>query len=390
METILRNDLTVEQICKGFVYNELEGRGLFGLNGQLIIQPEYQRNYIYADGRKDVAVIDSILKKYPIGIIYFNEREDGKYEILDGQQRITSIGRFVTGKFAINVESAKPLYFNSLNKEEQQLIKDTHLLVYVCKGEEREIKEWFRTINIAGVPLNEQELLNAIYSGPFISKAKEYFSNSNNTRKNIWADYIIGVLKRQDYLKTALEWAGYHYNISAEEYMSLHRNDDNSDELIKYFDEVINWVDSTFKYVGKEMRGLEWGRLYEAYHKNPYNVDELDVRVRELLADDFVTCKKGVFEYVLGGEQDKTLLNIRVFDERTKKSVYAKQTENAKEKRISNCPLCAVSDNANKARIWKIAEMDADHVTAWSKGGSTDASNCQLLCRTHNRAKGNK
>lgn len=390
METTLRTDFTIEQICKGFVYNELEGRGLFGLNGQLIIQPEYQRNYIYADGKKDVAVIDSILKKYPIGIIYFNEREDGKYEILDGQQRITSIGRFVTGKFAINNDCAKPQYFSALNSEERKLINETHLLVYICKGRESEIKEWFKTINIAGVPLNEQELLNAIYSGPFVTKAKEYFSNSSNTKTDIWSDYVNGTAKRQDFLKTALEWAGYHYNISAEEYMSLHRNDGDSDELIKYFDEVINWIDSTFKYVGKETRGLEWGRLYEAYHKNPYNVDELDTRVRELLADDFVTCKKGVFEYVLGGEQDKTLLNIRVFDERTKKSVYAKQTEIAKEKHISNCPLCAVGDNANKARLWKISEMDADHVTAWSKGGATDAANCQLLCRTHNRAKGNK
>lgn len=172
--------------------------------------------------------------------------------------------------------------------------------------------------------------------------------------------------------------------------MGQHRNDDNSDELESYFNEVINWVTSTFKEEDSFMKGLEWGRIYETYHKNPYNVDELWNRIEELLSDDFVTNKKGVFEYVLGGEKDKTLLNIRVFDEHTKKSVYQKQTLNAEKEHKSNCPLCALSDNANKTKIWKLSEMDADHVTAWSKGGSTDISNCQMLCKTHNRAKGNK
>ena len=177
MKTELRTDFTVEQICKGFIYNELEGKGLYGLSGDLIIQPEYQRNYIYADGKKDVAVIDSILKKYPLGIIYFNKRPDGKYEILDGQQRITSIGRYVTGKFAVKDSNGMEQYFSGLNEELQKVVKETHLLIYICEGEEKEIKEWFKTINIAGIPLNEQELLNAIYSGSFVTKAKEEFSN---------------------------------------------------------------------------------------------------------------------------------------------------------------------------------------------------------------------
>ena len=190
MKTELRTDFTVEQICKGFIYNELEGKGLYGLSGDLIIQPEYQRNYLYADGKKDVAVIDSILKKYPLGIIYFNKRPDGKYEILDGQQRITSIGRYVTGKFAVKDSNGMEQYFSGLDENLQKQINETELLIYICEGEEKEIKEWFKTINIAGIPLNEQELLNAIYSGSFVTKAKEEFSNSNNAQIQKWSSYV--------------------------------------------------------------------------------------------------------------------------------------------------------------------------------------------------------
>lgn len=390
MEAKLRTDFTVEQICKGFIYNELEGKGLYGLSGDLIIQPEYQRNYLYADGKKDVAVIDSILRKYPLGIIYFNKRRDGKYEILDGQQRITSIGRFVTGKFAIEDKNKMPQYFSGLNKEIQKQINDTKLLIYICEGEEEEIKQWFKTINIAGIPLNEQELLNAIYSGSFVTKAKEVFSNSNNAMIQKWSYYVSGTVNRQDYLHTALEWVALRNSMSVEQYMSKHRKDDNINELKTYFDTVINWIDGVFKDTTSEMKGLEWARMYELYHKNPYDPDKVWERVIQLLADDFITNGKGIFEYILDGEKDKSLLNIRIYDERTKKTVYQKQTNEAVSKGISNCPLCAIGDNSNKTRIYKFSEMDADHVTAWSKGGATSIENCQMLCKTHNRAKGNK
>jgi len=390
MKTELRTDFTIEQICKGFVYNTLENKGLYGLNGNLVIQPEYQRNYIYADGKKDVAVIDSILKGYPLGLIYFNRRQDGKLEILDGQQRITSIGRFVTGKFAIKDGNGMEQYFAGLNEEIQQKINNTKLLVYICEGEETEIKEWFKTINIAGVPLNDQELLNAIYSGSFVTKAKEQFSNSNSPKINVWSDYVSGSANRQDYLHTALEWVAARNSQSVEQYMSMHRNDTDINEIKIYFDTVIDWIDATFKETTSEMRGLEWGCLYEKFHTNGYNSDEVWKRVEELLADDFVTNNRGIFEYVLGGEEDKSLLNIRVFDERTKKAAYQKQTIEAQENGHSNCPYCAMSDNANKNKIWKLAEMDADHVTAWSKGGATDRANCEMLCKSHNRAKGNR
>lgn len=378
---------TVQEICNGFVYNELEGKGLFGLGGKLTIQPEYQRNYIYADGKKDVAVIQSILKGYPLGLIYFNKVADDKFEVLDGQQRITSIGRYVTGKFAVKDQNDLEQHFSGLPQELQDKILNTELLIYECQGSESEIKEWFKTINIAGVPLNNQELLNAVYSGPFVTLAKAEFSNSQNANVQMWSAYINGSVNRQDFLATALDWVS-HGHIG--DYMSQHRRDDNINELKTYFTSVVDWASSVFIDVKNEMCGLEWGRLYEQYHQNAYNPAEVSQRLHELYADPYVTNKRGVVEYILGGCSDTKLLNIRIFGEADKQTVYEQQTITAREQGISNCPLCAMSNDANHDRIWKLSEMDADHVTAWSKGGSTDISNCQMLCKTHNRAKGNK
>jgi hypothetical protein len=387
MKTTLKTDISVEQICEGFVYNELEGKGLFGLAGKLTIQPEYQRNYIYADGKRDVAVIDSVLKGYPIGLIYFNKVSDDDLEILDGQQRITSLGRFVTGKFAIKDADGMQQYFSGLPKDKQDKILQTKLLIYECEGTESEIKEWFRTINIVGVPLSSQELLNAIYSGPFVTLAKEEFSNSQNANVQKWSAYISGSVNRQDYLECALDWVSKG---DIDNYMSRHRQDTNINELKNYFNSVIDWVSSVFVDVESEMRGLEWGRLYETYHKKSYDPKKVSAEVHKLYADPYVKNRKGVFEFILGGMEDTKLLDVRVFDEATKKSVYATQTAEAKEKGVSNCSHCAIGHDSNKDKIWALNEMDADHVTAWSKGGATDAKNCQMLCKTHNRAKGNR
>lgn len=389
MITTLRTEITVEDICDGFVYNELEGKGLFGLAGRLTIQPEYQRNYFYADGKKDVAVIDSLLKGYPLGLLYFNKVDENNLEVLDGQQRITSFGRFVTNKFAIKDENGMEQYFGGIASDKQEKILNTKLLIYECEGTETEIKDWFRTINIAGVPLNNQELLNAVYSGPFVTLAKAEFSNSQNANVQKWSAYITGAVNRQDYLERALEWVSRGKD-NVGEYMSLHRYDTDITELKTYFNSVIDWVSGVFIDVENEMRGLEWGRLYETYHGRPYNPTQVSKEVRRLLADPYVTSRKGIFEYILGGGVDAKLLAVRVFDEATKSSVYAAQTRKAQEKGISNCPLCALGHDANKTRIWKQREMDADHVAAWSKGGATDIRNCQMLCRTHNQAKGNR
>ena len=387
MESTLRTDITVKDICEGIVYNELEGKGLFGLSGKLTIQPEYQRNYIYADGRKDVAVIESILKKYPLGLIYFNKINDNNLEVLDGQQRITSIGRYVANKFAIKDENGMEQYFSGIAKSKQNLILKTPLLIYECEGTEPEIKNWFRTINIVGVPLNNQEINNAVFSGPFVTLAKEEFSNSQNSNTHKWSAYISGSANRQDFLERALEWVSKEDVVP---YMSLHRNDNNITELKNYFTSVIDWVSSVFKDVESEMKGLKWGELYETYRKQPYDPQKVLEQLKELYADPYVKNRKGVFEYILGGLADTKLLDVRVFDEATKKSVYSKQTQEAEKNKTSNCPLCAIGNNSNKNRIYKLKDMDADHVAAWSKGGKTDISNCEMLCKTHNRAKGNK
>jgi hypothetical protein len=388
MKTTLRTDITVADICDGFVYNELEGKGLFGLGGRLVIQPEYQRNYFYQEkgGKREQAVIHSLLRGYPIGLLYFNKVGDDRYEVLDGQQRITSIGRFVTNKFAIKV-GGNPMIFDSLPADQKARLLDTKLLIYICEGAESEIKEWFQTINIAGVPLNEQELLNAIYSGPFVTLARAEFSNSQNANLHKWRAYIKGNVNRQDFLACALDWVSKG-NIS--DYMSKHRYDDNIDELKTYFNSVIDWVATVFRDVYPEMQGLEWGRLYEQYHRTPYDPDEVAEQVRRLYDDPYVRNKRGIFEYVLGGCQDPRLLEVRVFDEAVKRAVYAAQTQRAQAAGVSNCPLCAVGHDANRSRIYEYKEMEADHVTAWSKGGASTPENCQMLCKTHNRAKGNK
>ena len=388
MNTTLRTDITVAEICNGFVYNQLEGKGLYGLGGQLTIQPEYQRNYIYADGggKKEQAVIHSLLKEYPLGLIYFNKVSEGKFEVLDGQQRITSVGRFVTNKFAI-MDNGNPKNFDSLPADQQSKIRDSKLLIYECEGTESEIKKWFETINIAGVPLNEQELLNAIYSGPFVTLAKAEFSNSQNANIQKWNAYIKGSANRQEFLECALDWVSKG-DIGG--YMSSHRTKNNINELITYFNSVIDWVSTVFVDVESEMRGLEWGRLYETYHKKSYNPTKISKRFKELYGDMYVKNRKGIYEYILGGSVDTKLLDVRVFDDATKKTVYTTQTAEAESKGKSNCPLCAVGHDANKSKIWKLNEMDADHVAAWSKGGATNNKNCQMFCKTHNQAKGNR
>lgn len=389
MNTTLKTETTVREICEGFEYNELEGKGLFGLSGKLTIQPEYQRNYIYASdgGKREMAVIESILKGYPIGLIYFNKVSNGNLEVLDGQQRITSLGRFVTDKFAIKDENGMEQYFSGIAIDKQKKILETKLLIYECEGTESEIKEWFKTINIAGVPLNNQELLNAVYSGQFVTLAKEEFSNSQNANIQKWSAYVAGSANRQDFLEQALNWVS-HGNIG--DYMSRHRSDNNIEDLKTHFNTVINWISGVFTDVESEMRGIEWGRLYDEYHEKSYDPKEVSDLVHKLYADPYVKSRKGIFEYILGNCEDTKLLDIRVFDDATKRSVYDSQTKAAMIKGESNCPLCAVGHDAISDKIWNLVDMDADHVAAWSKGGATTKENCQMLCKTHNRAKGNR
>lgn len=387
MEAILKQ-YTVKELCEGFTYSDIDGKGLYGLSGKLTIQPEYQRNYLYSEnnGKGEIAVIDSVLKRYPLGLLYFNRLKDGRLEVLDGQQRITSLGRFLIGKFSMMV-GGTPYKFKALPEDKRCLIEDTRLLAYICEGTESEIKEWFEIINIGGVTLNEQEKLNAIYSGPFVTAARREFSNKADSRVQKWANYIKGTAVRQDFLATALKWVS-HDNVR--EYMQEHRNDADINELRLHFDDIMSWIERTFDDYYPKMCGLDWGSLYERFHTRPYDHKAVAEKVKQLYNDPCVQDKKNVFEYVLDGCSDSRLLNVRVFDDNVKRRVYHRQTDDAKAAGTSNCPLCALGHDANRTRIWDIKDMDADHIKAWSKGGATDESNCQMLCKTHNRAKGNR
>lgn len=394
MKTELKT-YTIREITKDFQYNELEGKGLYGLGGTLVIQPEYQRNYIYIDG-KDAAVIDSVLKGYPLGLIYFAVGKDSagqaNLEVLDGQQRITSIGRYVTNKFAIQTSNGEQ-YFSSLAEDKQDLILDTPLLVYICDGTETEIKEWFETINIAGVPLNAQELRNAIYSGPFVTAARAEFSSKTDPRQQRWSAYINADPARQGVLEKALQWIATKQDTTIDGYMSQHRHDADITELKQYFNAVLDWAEARFPIepVPKEMRGLDWQRFYAEWGSDAYDSDATVQRVRELYADPAVRTKKNIFEYILGGEEATQLLDVRFFEDSVKKAVYAQQTEDATANGTSNCPDCAASTKGvNRTKIYAYKEMEADHVTAWSNGGESTAANCEMLCVRHNRAKGNK
>lgn len=395
MKTELKT-YTIREITKDFQYNELEGKGLYGLGGKLVIQPEYQRNYIYNDGKKDVAVIDSVLKGYPLGLIYFAVGKDtagnDNLEVLDGQQRITSIGRYVTNKFAIPTASGEQ-YFSSLPQDKQDLILDTPLLVYICEGTETEIKEWFETINIAGVPLNAQELRNAIYSGPFVTAARAEFSSKADPRQQRWSAYINADPARQGVLETALKWIATKQDTTIDGYMSQHRHGTDVTELKAYFNAVLDWAEARFPLepVPKEMRGLEWQRFYAQWGSDAYDSDATKQRVTELYADPAVRTKRNIFEFILGGEEATQLLDIRFFEDSVKRAAYAEQTAQATQDGVSNCPDCAASaKGANAMKIYAYKEMEADHVTAWSNGGTSTLENCEMLCVRHNRAKGNK
>lgn len=395
MKTELKT-YTIREITKDFQYNELEGKGLHGLGGKLVIQPEYQRNYIYNDGKKDVAVIDSVLKGYPLGLIYFAVGKDDagndNLEVLDGQQRITSIGRYVTNKFAIPTASGEQ-YFSSLTEDKQSLILDTELLVYICEGTETEIKEWFETINIAGVPLNAQELRNAIYSGPFVTAARAEFSSKADPRQQRWSAYINADPARQGVLEKALQWIAVKHNTTIDSYMSQHRHDTDVMELKTYFNAVLDWAEARFPLdpVPKEMCGLDWQRFYDTWGNDPYNSEKTMQRVRELYGDPAVHMKRNIYEYVLGGEKETQLLDVRLFETVTKREVFHSQTAAAQAAGVSNCPDCALSNNEEqRTKMYTFKQMEADHVTAWSKGGSTTVENCVMLCVRHNRAKGNK
>lgn len=386
MNTTFRTDITVKDICNGFINTEFESEDVYGLSGKLTIRPEFNYDYTNADRKKDVAVIESILKGYPIREIYFSKSNDDKLEVLFGQQFILCIGRFLTNKFSI-IDEGHERIFDSLADDKKSMILNAIVPIFECEGTGTELMRVLKDINL-GVPSTPQERLNAEYSGTFVKLGKAEFSKSKNANIKKWSAYISGDVIRQDFFERALDWVSKG---DIEGYMGSHRDDTDIDELKTYFNTVIDWVEKVFKGVMSEMKGLEWGRLYEKYHNAPfiYNPDKIWEEVQKLYTDSYIKNRKGIFEYILGGSVNTKLLKVRVFDDGIKNNVYSTQTATARANGVSNCPLCAVGHGSNKSKIWKLDKMDADHVAAWSNGGGTNIDNCQMSCLTHNRAKGN-
>jgi len=360
------NKITVRELVEGYKDNA-EG-GVVGYGGRLDIRPPYQREFIYKDKQRD-AVIDTITKDFPLNVMYWAVREDGNFEMIDGQQRTISACQYVIGDFSIN-----GLAFHNLPKDKQEQILNYPLMIYFCSGTDSEKLEWFKTINIAGERLTDQELRNAVYHGPWVSDAKRHFSKTGCPAYGIASDYMSGSPIRQEYLETAIDWIS---GGDIEKYMSKHQHDPNANELWIYFQGVINWVKVTFPNYRREMKGVAFGPLYNQFKDKPQDSKKLEKEITKLMQDDDVTKKSGIYEYVL--TKNEKSLNIRSFTPSQKREAYERQK--------GICPLCKGKDKKKK---WEIEEMEADHITPWHEGGKTTAENCQMLCKQDNRTKSGK
>jgi len=362
-------EITVRELTNGYTDNS--EAGVIGYGGMLDIRPAYQREFIYKDKQRN-AVIDTIANNFPLNVMYWAVRDHGGFEVIDGQQRTVSICQFVSGTFAIAVfNSAEPRYFHNLQKDEQNKILNYSLTVYLCSGTDGEKLAWFKTINIAGEKLTDQELLNAVYHGPWVADAKRYFSKTECLAYRSGSDYLNGSPIRQEYLKCAIDWFSKG---DIEGYMGRNQSKPNANELWLYFQSVINWVKATFPEYRREMKGIAWGELYNVHKEDELDPAKLEEEVAQFMSDDDVTNKKGIYSYVLNREERH--LNIRVFTANQKREAYEKQK--------GICPDCA------EQKRWDIKEMEGDHITPWHLGGKTVADNCQLLCMEHNRRKSGK
>nr|WP_254616388.1 DUF262 domain-containing protein [Pseudomonas koreensis] len=359
--------------------------GVQAYGGKLDVRPPYQREFVYKDKQRD-AVLETLRRGFPLNVMYWAVQGDGNFEVIDGQQRTISICQYVNGDFSIDVDGHQ-LAFHNLQPDQQEEILDYELMIYLCTGTDSEKLGWFKTINIAGEKLTDQELRNAVFHGPWVSAAKKYFSKNGCAAYAIASDYLSGSPIRQEYLETAIEWINEG---EVEAYMRDHQHASNANELWLYFQGVINWVVANFPKKRSQMKSVKWGALHRTYKSTTLDPIKLEERVSDLMSDTDVKRKVGIYEFVLGGESDTKLIEVRVFDEKTKLAAYGGQTKAAMAAGTSNCPMCTAGGNNNAQRIYEFTEMDADHVTAWSKGGSTDISNCEMLCTSHNRSKGNR
>lgn len=369
-----RINIKVAKLVDG--YQDLDWDGVFGFDGKLDIRPKYQREFIY-DLDRQRKVIDTVINHRPLNIMYWVQRQDGGYDLLDGQQRTLSICHFLDGKFAILDRNGEKVYFYSMSDEDKKKILNYDLEICICDGSENEIYDWFRTININGLDLKPQEMLNATYTGEWLTDARRYFSKPNCAAYGLAKDYLSGSVERQDYLETALKWIN---DGDIQGYMAAHRNDLNAAELWNYFENVINWTRSVFKVYRKEMKGLNWGKFYNEFHNQTFDADEIERRVSELMSDDEIQKQSGIYEYILTGNEKA--LSLRAFDSRERRIAYERQG--------GHCPYCdQETDGENRGKVYRIEEMEADHITPWSKGGQTTLDNCQMLCQRHNNLKTN-
>lgn len=358
-------EITVRDLAKGYQDNAEEG--VVGYDGKLDIRPPYQREFIYKDKQRD-AVIDTLTKNYPLNVMYWAVQDDGNYEIIDGQQRTISICQYVEGDFSVKVGNTDELRaFHNLQENEKEQILNYKLMVYLCSGTDSERLEWFKTINIAGEELSDQELRNAVYSGSWVSDAKRYFSKNN--RPKIGDDYLSGSANRQEFLETAINWISEG---AIESYMSKNQNEPNANELWLYFQSVINWVKTVFPTYRREMKGVEWGFLYNEFKNQKFDSKKLGKEIAQLMEDDDIGDKKGIYTYVLTRKEKH--LNIRAFSLNQKREAYERQK--------GICVKCR--------EHFEIEEMEADHITPWHEGGKTTAKNCQMLCKQDNRTKSGK
>lgn len=355
------NEVSIGEICRGYIDNAEEG--VVGYSGKLNIRPKYQREFVY-DEKKRNAVIDTIMKGFPLNVMYWVKNEDGNFEVLDGQQRTISFCQYIAGEYSFNER-----YFHSLTNAERSRILDYKVMVYFCEGDDDEKLAWFKIINIAGEKLTDQELRNAVYSGSWLTAAKSIFSRSSCPAYLLAKDYVTGSPIRQEILETALKW------ISRErinEYMSIHQHDPNAQALWRYFMNVIEWVKGTFTTYRKEMKGVNWGALYDEFKETVYDTDKIEDEIKKLMIDDDVTNKKGIYPYIL--TRNEKYLNIRAFTESQKRSAYERQN--------GVCSVCG--------KVFDIKDMEGDHIKPWSEGGTTSVDNCQMLCKECNRRKSNR
>jgi hypothetical protein len=347
-------------------YKDSAEEGVVAYSGKLDIRPKYQREFVYKEKQRN-AVIETIKNSFPLNVMYWMIRDDGGYEVLDGQQRTISIGQYVTGDFSLNDR-----FFHNLTKEEQDKILDYELMIYFCEGTDKERLDWFRIINIAGEKLTDQEIRNAVYTGPWLSDAKLKFSKSNCAAyllANDGGQLLSGSPIRQEYLETALSWIN---DGNIEDYMAKHQHNKNADELWNYFQNVVAWVRKAFPNHRKEMAIVNWGELYNQFKDKKLNASKLETEIAKLMQDEDVTKKWGIYPYVLTRQEKH--LSIRVFNDKMKREAYERQK--------GKCVWCKKS--------FDLEEMEADHITPWHEGGKTTAENCQMLCKQDNRTKSGK